>query len=395
MVTDDPAAAAAADAASVTALTGELVRRPSRAGIDAYEPVLDLLAGWLSAAGLPVRRLRDPAGALVGLVSEVTGGRPGPRLVRDACVDTAPFGDESRWVHPPTAAVVTDGWLWGRGAADSKAGAAIFCHVLTRMHCQADELRGSVSLLLDADEHTGRFGGARAYFTGPDAPADVLGVMIGYPGPDHVVVGGRGVLRSRVAVHGVAGHSGGSAATPNAVVKAAQVVRGLDAAAVPAGDAVFPAGGKVTVTGIVGGQSWSTTPDLCTVSVDMRLTPAFDVDAASGLLRRVVGAVDAAWPDTPPSHIEVDTRWPPYALDERSPLRGALLAAATRQGLATVPKVAGPSNIGNFLAGLGIAATAGFGVAYEGLHGTDERIQLDTIVPVQATYHAAALSLLS
>jgi len=115
----------------------------------------------------------------------------------------------------------------GEGAADSKAGAAIFYHVLARLRRQADELRGTVSLLLDADEHTGRFGGARAYFTGPDAPTDVLGVMIGYPGLEHLIVGGRGGLRCRVAVHGVAGHSGGSTATPNAIVKAAELVDDL------------------------------------------------------------------------------------------------------------------------------------------------------------------------
>lgn len=53
------------------------------------------------------------------------------------------------------------------------------------------------------------------------------------------------------------------------------------------------------------------------------------------------------------------------------------------------------SNIGNYLAGLNIPATAGFGVAYEGLHATNERIRLDTIPIVQATYHAAILNLLS
>lgn len=41
-----------------------------------------------------------------------------------------------------------------------------------------------------------------------------------------------------------------------------------------------------------------------------------------------------------------------------------------------------------------IPATAGFGVTYEGLHATDERIRLDAIPTVQATYHTAILNLL-
>jgi succinyl-diaminopimelate desuccinylase len=50
--------------------------------------------------------------------------------------------------------------------------------------------------------------------------------------------------------------------------------------------------------------------------------------------------------------------------------------------LSPVAKIAGPSNIGNYLAGLGIQATAGFGVQYAGLHGIDERIRIDSIPPI-------------
>ncbi len=57
-------------------------------------------------------------------------------------------------------------------------------------------------------------------------------------------------------------------------------------------------------------------------------------------------------------------------------------------------KVAGPSNIGNYLAKFGIGTTAGFGVRYRNLHGTDERIELATIPQVQAVYHEAILTLL-
>ena len=68
--------------------------------------------------------------------------------------------------------------------------------------------------------------------------------------------------------------------------------------------------------------------------------------------------------------------------------------AAKTAGAAPVAKVAGPSNIGNYPAGLGVPATAGFGVDHQGLHGTDERARLDTIPAVQAAYHQALLTLL-
>lgn len=41
--------------------------------------------------------------------------------------------------------------------------------------------------------------------------------------------------------------------------------------------------------------------------------------------------------------------------------------------------VAGPSNIGNYLAALGTEATCGFGVIYRNLHGADEAIEMASI----------------
>jgi len=72
-----------------------------------------------------------------------------------------------------------------------------------------------------------------------------------------------------------------------------------------------------------------------------------------------------------------------------------MIAAASAFGVDTEPKIAGPSNIGNYLAGLDIPATAGFGVTYTGLHATDERFRTDTVPTAHAIYHAALLRLLS
>jgi succinyl-diaminopimelate desuccinylase len=391
----DTLQAAGEDFADVVKLTRELVRVPSRGGIDSYDPVLESMAAWLAEHGLACRRLTGPDGAVVALTCEVSGDRPGPRYVLDACLDTAPFGDEAAWTYPPLSGEIADGWLHGRGSSDSKAGAAIFAHVAARLRDLAEGFGGSVVLLFDVDEHTGGFGGAKAYFEGSGAPDRVDGVMIGYPGPDHVITGGRGVLRARMRVHAIAGHSGSSQVGAGAVAKAADLVRELRRTPLPgpAGPG-FPLPARLTVTAISGGEGYSMVPDLCKVNVDVRLTPALDASAAAALLTEAAASADAAWPGTPRTDVEVTTMWPPYALPDGSPLREALLRAAARAGLAPAAKVAGPSNIGNYLAGQGIPATAGFGVGYVGLHGIDERIRLDTIPVVQAAYHRALLTLL-
>jgi succinyl-diaminopimelate desuccinylase len=387
--------AAGEDQDSVIELASQLVRVPSRGGIDPYDPVLDVVRTWLHKRKLPTTVLSDPHGATVGLCCEIGGAHPGPRWVLDTCLDTAPFGDESAWTYPPTSAHIEDGWMWGRGSADSKAGAAIFCHIATRLAPLAERLHGRLVLLFDVDEHTGHFGGAKRYFQGPGAPTDVAGVMIGYPGLDTLVVGGRGVFRARLQVHGVSSHSGASQATPNAIEKTVQLVNAITAASLPdrmTGD--FPLPAKLTITTIHGGEGYSSTPDLCTLGVDMRTTPAVDCHTLRELLYQAITAVDQTWPDTRATIMDIDTEWSPYHTDQTSPVRTALLGAAASLGIDVQPKISGMSNIGNYLAGLNIPATAGFGVVYEGLHATDERIRLDTIPTVQATYHAAVLTLL-
>ncbi len=374
--------------------------------------MLGVLEDWLRGRGLPHRLLRDDSGSAVGLLVEIAGGRPGPWWALDACVDTAGFGDEAAWTFPPTCGDVVDGWLRGRGAADSKLAAAMFCHLAADFAARAEDLRGGLALLLDVDEHTGAFGGARAYLADP-AAVRPAGMMIGYPGLDAVVVGGRGLHRATLTVHGFPGHSGARTPSLSAITRAARLVRLLDEAeltpdtgsVVPVGPVVagdladaadpsFPLPPKLTVTSIHGGEGFSANPDRCDLNVDIRTTPAFDAHAAEHLLRRTAAALDTALPGPRPTALTPVATWPPFRLGPDQQPAAALLAAATAAGLPVRPKTAGPSNIGNLLAAHGIPATAGFGVPHHGLHAPDERAHLPSLPTVHTTYHQALTTLL-
>ncbi|ARZ65770.1 peptidase dimerization protein [Streptomyces albireticuli] len=381
--------------ASVIELAQELIRRPSRGGIDNYGPVLGVLEDWLNDRAVPHRRLYGDAGELVGLLVEISGGRPGQWWTLDACVDTAPYGDENAWSFPPASGDVVDGWLLGRGAADSKLAVAMFCHIADDLMPRAADLNGGLAMLLDVDEHTGGFGGARAYLADPRA-ARPAGVMIGYPGLDEVVVGGRGLWRATLAVHAPSGHSGSSKTVVGAITRAAHLVRLLDEAELPGVDGAsgFPLPPKLSVTSVHGGQGFSVTPDRCELNVDVRTTPGFDAHDAETLVRKAVAELDAELPAPASTEVTPVAAWPPFRLAEDEQPAAALLGAAAEMGLAVKAKTAGPSNIGNLLAGEGIPATAGFGVPYEGLHGIDERAHLAELPQVYAVYQRAVLNLL-
>ncbi|HEY2765165.1 MAG TPA: hypothetical protein VGJ13_14335 [Pseudonocardiaceae bacterium] len=89
------------------------------------------------------------------------------------------------------------------------------------------------------------------------------------------------------------------------------------------------------------------------------------------------------------------TGWRLGKQSERCPCSGLPPATPGREG--RCDRISRPAYAlaADSLAGLGIPATAGFGVDYSGLHATDERIRLDTIPTVQAVYHSTVLTLLT
>ena len=384
-------------AASILELTRQLVRTPSRAGIDGYQGVFALLRGWLEARGVPVRLLSGEGGGPIALVAEVAG-RPGPQYWLNATIDTAGFGDERAWSVAPTSGELVDGWLYGRGSADSKAGAAIFCHIAAGWMARRESLGGCLKLVFDGDEHNGDFGGIRRALAS-EGGESLQGVLLGYPGFDKIGVGGRGFERAVVSVHGKAAHSGASSQRGvNAVSAAARLVEQLEATPLPAGapppdpkEKAFPLPPTLTVTGIEGGGAFSEVPDLCRVQVDIRLTPSFCRDHARRHLEATLGGLGSG----ASAQISWIPGWPAYQLPEQSRVARALIdAAAEILQHRVAPAVVGPSNVANLLYHEGIEATCGFGVTYRNAHATDECIEVATLEPVYRVYRRAVEKLL-
>ena len=389
----------------IVELTRDLVRIPSRGGEDDLRPVLERVAAWLAAAGLPWEPLsasggpaddragRAVDGRTVGIVARVSAPRPGPIVCLDATVDTASVGRLDAWRHPPFAAAVEGRRLFGRGAADSKIAVAIFCHVARAVHAGGLLDRGTLHLLFDGDEHTGRFGGVKAFVEGRGIRPSF--VAVGYPGPEEVVIGARGFYRATVHVSGTASHSGEPVARrrDNAVLKLARLVELLARARLPREtDRDFRFGPRLTVTELSGGGGWSVVPSSARASVDVRLTPHFGAEAARATLARCVARLDRAWPSETPTRLEEATTWPCYRLDRRSPWVRVLRECAREAFGRRIPAtVCGPSNIGNYLAAHGVPAVCGFGVGFGNVHAADEFIELDTIAPVYRAYLAAVV----
>jgi succinyl-diaminopimelate desuccinylase len=377
-------------------LASELIKIPSRAGIDSTAPILEYIKRWLTRHDLPVMSLKNGKSDQVGVYMHLASGRPGPAICLNACLDTAPFGDESAWSASPTSGHVASNRLYGRGAADSKMGVALFSNLAVEMIKRDDLTKGDLFVVFDADEHTGAFQGIKTFLE--NAPRKPDAALIGYPGNDAVVIGSRGFLRAVITVSGKAAHSGSSSVKGfNAVEKMARLVTCIDDEQLPPEtDRYFGFGPQVNVTEIAGGQGFSIIPDRCTCKVDIRLTPGFNFEAAQEWVKEIVERIDQMNPGPRPSRIDWMEGWPPYRVKSESFLVTEFIRIASEVfGRPIHEKVSGPSNIGNHLASRGIPALSGFGVTYWNIHAIDECVDLETVVPTYNTYYQLIKNLLA
>ncbi|MGF1651279.1 MAG: succinyl-diaminopimelate desuccinylase [Hyphomicrobiaceae bacterium] len=197
---------------------------------------LTVLEGWLSAAGFDVVRMvfSEPGTADVeNLYARIGTARP--NFCFAGHTDVVPPGDLSQWGHPPFAAVIADGVLFGRGAVDMKG--AIACFVAAALdHLAAhggQPKAGSISLLITGDEEGASINGTAKLLDWLQARGERLDFcLVGEPtNPkavgDEIKIGRRGSLNVAVTVKGRQGHAAYPELADNPVPKLARIVAEL------------------------------------------------------------------------------------------------------------------------------------------------------------------------
>lgn len=392
-----------ATTASIQRFLATLVQTPSQALANDLGAIVQVIRGWLDEHGVAHTTTGPADDPLAIVINPPEPGSNEEVWVLNACVDSAPVGDLGQWRHEPFAATVDDGWLYGRGSADSKAAVAVFCHLANSTALNArkksvDGRRRRVSIVFDCDEHSGRFGGIKSYTQQYGYPQHCA---IGYPGQDEIVTGSRGFHRTTVTLRGAMGHSGADTVPGELAADKLQrllaAVSAFNARKTPV-DPAFPLGPRATVTGLRSGgtKTYSVTAAKIDCLLDIRLTPAFDAAAAQQWLQRTLAQIARGCGNDHPSSVSKANTWPPYRTPDSAVLPQLLQKAAADVLGAPPPLViCGPSNIGNYLAAEGTQVLCGFGVEYANAHGPDERVRLASVPAVYRTYRAAVQAFLA
>jgi len=227
------------------ALLEDLVRRPSITPEDAG--CLDILSARLERLGFVLERMRFGRVDNLWAVREGHGSGDAATLtVLAGHTDVVPPGPLERWTSAPFEPTVRDGLLYGRGAADMKAGLAAFITALEALYADTPKPRGSVALLLTSDEEGDAIDGTERVVQALQARgvgADHC--IIGEPTcsaqlGDTIKNGRRGSLSARLTVRGIQGHIAYPHLARNPIHEVAPAIAQLAREVWDEGNAHFP-----------------------------------------------------------------------------------------------------------------------------------------------------------
>lgn len=199
----------------------DLVRIPSVTGDE--EAAIRRIADWLSAAGAEVDYWFDGIGKLVVdpdypgheverawvpvVVGVIRGRRPGPTIVLTGHVDVVPPGDYAQWTCDPFAGAVEGDKLYGRGAADMKAGVVAALEAFEAFAGGPRDFPGRVAFVAVPAEEDSGLGTLAAIRRGWTADAAILTEPTCRADYPELIVAHAGAMSCVLEIQGVSAHA--------------------------------------------------------------------------------------------------------------------------------------------------------------------------------------------
>ena len=326
-------------------------------------------------------------------------GNDGPHLMFAGHTDVVPVGDEAAWTHPPFAAEIAGGEMFGRGAVDMKGGIACFVAAVARHVEKHGAPKGSISFLITGDEEGPSINGTikllqwaaergerwDACVVGEPTNPDALGDMI--------KIGRRGSLSGKITFHGVQGHAAYPHLADNPVRGLLQLTTALMDPPFDGGTESFQASNLEVTTVDVGNPATNVIPAKATASFNIRFNDTWTADtlraeiirrldaaAAEGVLRpgREPVRYEIIWADRP-SHVFLT----------RNNALIASLSSAVENITGKAPKLSttGGTSDARFIKDY--CPVVEFGLVGQTMHMVDERVSvadLETLTQIYQTF---------
>jgi acetylornithine deacetylase/succinyl-diaminopimelate desuccinylase family protein len=361
--------------------------------------------GWLMAEeckkdGLEVE-LVEPAEKRVSVVARYSGATGSPRVMVYSHYDTVPPGDLNAWRYPPFSATISDGKIWGRGAADNKVATCAETMAFRAINELEIRLKGDIVFVHVADEEKGgRYGFRNIIDKGYAKGVDYL--FYGHGGSkEHVGIAANGSSSAVITVKGRAAHTRSLEEGLNAVLMAARLILRYQELADDVNSRRYPLPGTDTVmmsrfsiNKCHGYVANNCVPDRCEIIIDRRYTPAEDLMRIEDEIRSVIEDLKAMDPE-----FDAELSFEPRMDLSVSPADSEIVMSfqrAAKRVIGIVPKSRGGSHSsdhGYFVTKHG-KPVASYGIGGVGTHMANEHISVEDVVLTTKVYALTILDLL-
>lgn len=244
------------------------------------------------------------------VIAKLHGTEPGPTLVFEGHVDVVTEGDPAAWTHPPFAAEIAGGRLYGRGAADMKGGVAAMLFAADALARKPFPGTLVVASLVDEE---GMMLGVRD-FVGRGHARGADAALICEPEGGEVCIAQKGALRLRVEAEGRMAHGAMPQHGDNPIPRLARFLatcgRIQDELQRENGEDPYLGWDFVTPTFALAGSEaqLNVIPDRACGGIDVRTTPATDHARLLTRLRQELepGLTLTVIDDRPPTRTPAD-----------------------------------------------------------------------------------------
>ena len=348
------------------------------------------------------------------LWEEVAPGRPnviaelqgslgaGPVLLFEGHTDVVMPGDLSQWTHAPFGGEIVDGRLYGRGAADMKAGVTAMLFAARALQLAGAPFRGRIRLLIPVDEEGLMLGIKHMVAQGHAEGA--LAAIICEPEEREICLASKGALRLRLVSYGRIAHGAMPEEGINALAGMLRLLhRILELEQrLQAEYAAHPLLGKLYISPTVmraplnsDPSQLNCLPDCCDAYLDIRSIPAIQHGQLIVDIRILMDEICRQWPGYRFELEVIDDR-PAVEIAEQHPVVQALVQAHT-EVYDTVPTWGGVpgSTDGTILARDAAVPVVVYGPGNKRIpHQPNEYVELDEMQRAAQVYVRTVLAVL-
>jgi putative selenium metabolism hydrolase len=360
-------------------------------------PVIERIRGEMEKVGFDEIRV-DPMGNLLGRI-----GSGKQIIMMDSHTDTVGVGDPKEWAWDPYRGKVEDGYVYGRGACDQRAGMASLVYaakVIKQLGLLGDYTLYVVGSVQEEDCD----GLAWLYILKEDGIAADC-VVLTEPTNLQVYRGQRGRMEMEVHLRGRSCHASAPERGDNPIYKMTSLVGEIQALNGHLRDDAFLGKGTIVVTDIRSmSPSLCAVPGACSIHLDRRLTTGETKESAVAEVKALAGAQSAEVeilkyevPSYTGLRYPMEKYYPTWVLEEDHPLvQAGVSAYAALHGKAPVVDKWTFSTNGIGSMGLMGVPTIGFGPGEEDVaHSVKERVPIRHLVEAGQFYAAFPLTYVS